>query len=83
MDATKLPENPDAPYDLIFLDPPYGKKMGERAIARAISGGWIAPNAIILWEEGGDITCPAELTQLDMRKYGDSRAYFLEYDNQS
>ena len=83
MDATKLPENPDAPYDLIFLDPPYGKKMGERAIARAVSGGWIAPNAIILWEEGGDITCPAELTQLDMRKYGDSRAYFLEYDNQS
>jgi len=82
MDATKLPENPDKPYDLIFLDPPYGKKMGERAIERAIAGGWIAPNAIILWEEGIDITCPPGLTQLDMRKYGDSRAYFLEFSNQ-
>ena len=31
--ATKLGENRTAPFDLIFLDPPYGKGLGEKAIA--------------------------------------------------
>jgi 16S rRNA (guanine966-N2)-methyltransferase len=65
------------PYDLVFLDPPYKKRMGERAIALALSGGWIAPDALIIWEEGQDITPPPELQIIDTRKYGDSRAYFV------
>ena len=36
-DATALGENRGAAYDLIFLDPPYGQGLGERAIASAIS----------------------------------------------
>lgn len=76
-DATRLPKNPDAPYDLVFLDPPYQKSMGELAIAAALSGDWIAQGALIVWEEGQDIMPPPELIILDSRKYGDSRAYFL------
>ncbi len=76
-DAMRLPKNPEVPYDLVFLDPPYKKGMGERAISLALSGGWIAPDALIIWEEGQDITPPPELQIIDTRKYGDSRAYFV------
>jgi 16S rRNA (guanine966-N2)-methyltransferase len=76
-DATRLPKNGDEPFNLIFLDPPYKKSMGERAIALALAGGWIADDALIIWEEGQDIVVPAELSLVDTRKYGDSRAYFL------
>jgi 16S rRNA (guanine966-N2)-methyltransferase len=77
-DARKLPQNPDAPYDLIFLDPPYGKSLGERAIQTALDTGWIAENALIVWEENTAITPPPALTQLDARRYGDTTITLLE-----
>ncbi len=69
-DATRL--GVGEPHDLIFLDPPYGKGLGEKALAAAIAGGWIAPGALIVWEEGGAVTPPLGVAQLDERKYGDS-----------
>ncbi|SEQ74348.1 16S rRNA (guanine(966)-N(2))-methyltransferase RsmD [Thalassovita taeanensis] len=71
-DARRLPENPDAPYSLVFLDPPYGKGLGELALAAALTGNWIAPDALIVWEENSPLTPPAPLTQLDARQYGDT-----------
>ena len=71
-DARKLPANPDAPYDLIFLDPPYGKGLGEKALAAALPNGWVAPGALIVWEDNTSLTPPAPLTPLDARKYGDT-----------
>jgi len=50
-DATKLTANPYAPFDLIFLDPPYGKALGEQALSCARAEGWIAPEALVVWEE--------------------------------
>lgn len=76
-DATRLTENPDPPYDLIFLDPPYGKKMGERAMASAIAGGWIAREALILWEESAEIVVPQGFTLLETRKFGGTQISFL------
>ncbi|WP_417268995.1 16S rRNA (guanine(966)-N(2))-methyltransferase RsmD [Celeribacter sp.] len=77
-DATRLPANPAAPYDLIFLDPPYAKSMGEKAILAAANGGWVAPNALVIWEESAAITPPAGLGLLDSRRYGDTTISFLE-----
>ncbi|MBL9046266.1 MAG: 16S rRNA (guanine(966)-N(2))-methyltransferase RsmD [Tabrizicola sp.] len=71
-DATRLGPNPSAPFTLIFLDPPYGKAMGEAALAAAQKGGWIAPEAMIVWEEGSARTPPEGFTQLDQRRYGDT-----------
>jgi 16S rRNA G966 N2-methylase RsmD len=34
----RLPKNQEVPYDVVFLDPPYKKGMGERAISLALSG---------------------------------------------
>lgn len=77
-DATRLPPNKDAPYDLIFLDPPYGKSLGEKAIRAAIDGGYVAENALIVWEDSAAIIPPAELDLLDTRKYGTTKINFLE-----
>ena len=77
-DATRLPACIDAPFDLVFLDPPYGKGLGETALSAAISGGWIAEDALILWEESAAITPPEGLTLLDARRYGDTTIHFLE-----
>ena len=61
---------PGTPHDLVFLDPPYGKQIGEKAMAVALEGGWIAPEALIVWEESAVIAAPASLTFLDTRSYG-------------
>ncbi|MEN8834133.1 MAG: 16S rRNA (guanine(966)-N(2))-methyltransferase RsmD [Pacificibacter sp.] len=78
VDATRLPMNPDAPYDLIFLDPPYAQGLGEKAIAAAIAGNWLTTRALVVWEESAPIVVPDALTLLDTRKYGDTKINFLE-----
>ncbi len=50
--------NPDAPFDVVFLDPPYGKALGEKALAAAEAGGWIAGDALIIWEENAPMAAP-------------------------
>lgn len=70
--ATALGSNRGPAYNLIFLDPPYGKGLGEAALASCIAGGWLAPGALIVWEENLPPLLPAGLTQMDQRKYGDT-----------
>lgn len=74
-DATKLgPAGSLAPFDLIFCDPPYGKGLGERALASAVEGQWIAPEAIAVLEEraGPAPAWPAPFEEIDRRRYGDT-----------
>jgi 16S rRNA (guanine966-N2)-methyltransferase len=52
--------------------------LGERAMAAALSGGWVAPEALIVWEDSADITPPDALTLLDQRKYGDTKISILQ-----
>lgn len=74
-DATKLgPAGTLQPFDLIFCDPPYGKGLGERAIAAAVEGGWIKPGAIAVIEEHAEhvFAWPAPFQEIDRRRYGDT-----------
>lgn len=71
-DATRLGPCPGAPFDLVFLDPPYGKGLGELALNAAEIGGWIAPGALIVWEEGAVVSAPEGFTEVDRRRYGDT-----------
>ncbi|MFN3276370.1 MAG: 16S rRNA (guanine(966)-N(2))-methyltransferase RsmD [Paracoccus sp. (in: a-proteobacteria)] len=71
-DATRLPPNRGAGYGLIFLDPPYAQGRGEAALASAHAGGWIAPGAMIVWEESRPPLLPAWARPLDQRRYGDT-----------
>jgi len=69
-DATHLGATPGAPFGLVFLDPPYGQGLGERALASAMVGGWIAPGAMIVWEDNTAPLPPPGLVLVDQRKYG-------------
>ena len=71
-DATRLPPLEGAPFQVVFLDPPYGRGLGERAMAAALAGGWLAPGATIVWEESQPPALPPALTLLDRRRYGDT-----------
>lgn len=70
VDATRLPPNAEAPFDLVLLDPPYGRSLGERALASALGGGWIAAGATVVWEEAGPMRPPPGFTLSDHRRYG-------------
>src|SRR3954465_4478922 len=51
-DATKLgPPHPVGPFSLVFLDPPYGKELAEKALLCAREGGWLTAEALIVVEE--------------------------------
>lgn len=76
-DATKIGANTGLPYDLIFLDPPYGKALGAPALVSAQAAGWIAPGAMIVWEEGSRPSPPAGWAQIDQRRYGDTTITLL------
>lgn len=75
-EAAKLGQG--QPCDLIFLDPPYGKSLGQKALETAQAGGWIAPEALIVWEEAQAQIAPPGFQTLDQRRYGDSWITFLE-----
>ena len=80
-DATDLGPRPgaDGPaFDLAFLDPPYGKGLGERALASLAGGGWLADGAIVVFERGADdaLGDMAGFETLDERRYGAARVLF-------
>ncbi|KIN65470.1 Methyltransferase [Sulfitobacter noctilucae] len=76
-DATALGAWPMAPFDLVFLDPPYGKGMGQVALASALAGGWLAPAATVVWEEAAPMLPPKGFERIDKRKYGDTHVTLL------
>lgn len=75
-DATKLGEaGKIQPFQLIFCDPPYGKELGERALAEALHQGWADTGAIAVLEEraGAGIAWPAGFEEIDRRRHGDTQ----------
>jgi len=77
-DATRMGENRGDPYDLVFLDPPYGKGLGEKALASCARGGWLSSAALIIWEESASVIVPAGFTLKDQRQYGDTCVSILQ-----
>lgn len=70
-----------APFNLVFCDPPYGRGLGEAALASAAAGGWLAADALCVLEEraGLEITLPPGFTLLDRREAGESQAVFSKW----
>ena len=80
-DVTKLYQNPELDYDLIFLDPPYAKGLGELALGHALARGWISKNATVVWEEKAEVRPPEELHLIKSKALGISCLNFLERCN--
>lgn len=66
---------------LVFADPPYGKGLGEQAVAAAIASGWLADGAIVVIEEStdADIVLPERCEMLDQRRYGGTQIVIGRY----
>lgn len=77
MDATRLGPCTQDAFDLVFLDPPYGKGLGEKALVALRAGDWLAQDALIVWEENAARAPPDGFEVLDRRKYGDSHITLL------
>lgn len=81
-DATKLgPSGTMGRFDLVFADPPYGRGLGDQALASAAKGGWISPGAVIvLEEEAAALPEPGPAFALmDTRAFGDTVMRFFRY----
>ena len=81
-DATRLgPAHPVEPFSLVFLDPPYGKGLAEKALVSARAGGWLAQGALIVVEEAADATfmAPEGFEEVERRQYDDTEVVFLRF----
>ena len=79
-DATKLgPVHPLEAFSLVFADPPYGKRLAEKALASAREGGWLKPQALIVVEEAADagFAVPEDFEELEWRQYDNTKLIFL------
>ncbi len=81
-DATALgdmPANANGPFTLVFADAPYAKGLTTAALTSALSGGWIAPGALVVVETSIEEEAPAisGLTPNDERIYGAARISLL------
>ena len=79
-DATRLgPAHPIAPFGLVFLDPPYGKGLAEKALVSARDGGWLTPDALIVVEEAvaSKFAAPDGFEELERRGYDDTEFVIL------
>jgi 16S rRNA (guanine966-N2)-methyltransferase len=81
-DATVLgPGAPQPGFDLVFADPPYGKGLGEKALASLVSGHWLNTGAVVILEETikADLTPAAGLDLIDERSYGETKVWFFRF----
>ncbi len=72
-------------FNLVFLDPPYGQGLGEKALTSIAASGWLADGATIVFEESVEaaVEIPAGFTLEDRREYGSAAVHFLSFGEES
>ena len=78
-DATRLGVAPEAGFDLVFMDPPYGKGLGQRAAQALRKGGWFSQDAVLCLEDSASIDALDGFEVLDQRRYGESHVTLMRY----
>ena len=71
LNRTDLPDK----YDIIFLDPPYEKKIAETTLTMIEKTGLLAPKGMIIAEERSNVTLPKTIKSLHLnqqRRYGET-----------
>ena len=77
-DATKkLPIPQKNSFDLVFIDPPYGKGLGLQALKILTKYELLNKETLIILEEGEQINSIESFSIDDCRRYGSSYAHFL------
>ncbi|MCQ8185954.1 16S rRNA (guanine(966)-N(2))-methyltransferase RsmD [Parvularcula maris] len=75
----KKPANVGDPFDLVFMDPPYGKGLIAKAVSTVIDGEWLSPGALIVAEhsKGEALDLPEGAEPEETRGFGDTEITFL------
>ena len=77
-DATKtLPQISENNFDTVFIDPPYGKGLGQKAMKNLRECEMLRKDTLIILEEGCEINAVEGFSVKDCRRYGSSYAHFL------
>lgn len=78
-DLGSRPASAGPAFALAFLDPPYAGDLGARALAGLIEGGWLAPDAVAVFERSrADPDPPLPGWEAaDAREWGAARVLFL------
>ena len=77
-----LSDTPDAPFELVFADPPYALDPGKFAglVAQLADGAWLAPDAWVVVEYGvrNDVSAVLStlLTPAAEKRYGDTVLWY-------
>ncbi|MHA1549295.1 MAG: 16S rRNA (guanine(966)-N(2))-methyltransferase RsmD [Alphaproteobacteria bacterium] len=68
-----------APFDLVFVDPPYAKGLSAQALVAAYEGGWLSDDAVVVVEAARDagIAAVPGLTHAHSRRVGASELQFF------
>lgn len=76
-----LDAGPDAPYDLVFADPPYD--IAEDEVTALLAGlcahGWLAEDAMVVLERSTRCPAtnwPAEIEDVQIKRYGETRVEY-------
>ena len=56
------------PFDLIFLDPPYKKKLAEKALTMVEKAELLSENGLVIVEENADVNLPEKIGSLVVRQ---------------
>jgi 16S rRNA (guanine966-N2)-methyltransferase len=80
-DATR-PPLADAPCNLVFLDPPYGKSLSNPALIALKDAGWIDKDSLAIVEVASKeaFAAPEGFAAQDERVYGPAKFVFLKLD---
>lgn len=78
-DSSNLPAV-SQPYDVLILDPPYRTGLGVGTLQTALKGGWAHSGTIVIWEQAWKepVTIPDGYTNIDERRYGNTRIILLQ-----
>ncbi len=84
MDATR-PRAAKRTHGLVFLDPPYGSRLGAKALKALALKGWIARGALVVVEvaAGEDFQPPEGFEPLSERGFGAARFVLMRYEGRA
>lgn len=80
-DARRLPKS-EAAFDLVFLDPPYGKDLLPPALLSLVASGWLKSGSLIVAEQGAEevIEYPDDFHEISTRTQSAAKFVILRYN---
>ena len=76
-DVLQLKNSDDLMSNIVFLDPPYGRNLGEKTIKVLLKNGWVNEGAIFILEKEIERKLSCNLKIIDQRKYGKTEINIL------